>query len=484
MAPYGPEESPLPREPVKVDKLTLDQIIENFRISLAITVPKNLCPAGSLTIGLKRMKDFHPDSVIENTPFLKNLIEAKKFVEEAKINGLSEEKIYDRLKEWPNLPIEMKFEQKKPKAVSEASAVDNIFRMVSMPDEVSISSIETRSFTAQIDSILQQILKHIYSDDSFRKLESVWRGLKFFIQNDGVNGDIEFGIVPVPFGSLEETLDHLLPDLVETPPHLIILDLPFDNSPRSTEILEKIAAFSETLLSPAVCWINPSFLYLNAWQDLKKLPFLPHYLEEPVFAKWRQLKKNPAARWVAICCNRFLVRYPYGPNNKSAKVDFHEPRGLFVSPVWALGSLICRSFIKTGWPTRFTEWLNIKLEDLALNPSEDDKLLSTEAFFDQNRLDQFIRGGIIPLISPYNKDTAFVPAETTISGGSLRYQLFLSMITRFIFWCKDNFGKDIEPIDIENGIKQAFFCSGKKPGIPDQKTLKYRSANPNLINRP
>jgi predicted component of type VI protein secretion system len=372
----------------------------------------------------------------------------------------------------------MKFEQKKPKAVSEASAVDNIFRMVSMPDEVSVTSGETRSFTAQIDSILQQILKHIYSDESFRKLESVWRGLKFIMQTDGVNGNIEFGIVPVSFDSLEETLDHLLPDLVENPPHLILLDLPFDNSPRSTEILEKIAAFSETLLAPSVCWINPSFLYLDAWQDLNKLPFLPHYLEEPVFAKWRQLKKNPAARWVAVCCNRFSVRYPYGPDNKSAGVDFHESEGLFVSPVWALGGLVCQSFVKTGWPTRFTEWQNIKLEDLALTPSEDNKLLSTETFFDENRHDQLIRSGIIPLISAYNKDTAFMPAETTISGGSLRYHLFLAIITRFIFWCKDNFEKDLGPIELENNIKQAFLLFWHKTGHPGPKDLQISVSKP------
>jgi hypothetical protein len=271
--------------------------------------------------------------------------------------------------------------------------------------------------------------------------------------------------------------------LVEDLPSLILIDLPFDNSPRSLDLLGKIAQFSETLMVPTFGWITPKFFYLDTWQDLKKLAFIPHVLEEPAFAKWRQLNKASSAKWMSMTCNRFLVRYPYGPDNKPGLIRFEEAKNLWVNPVWALGSLIGKSFIKTGWPTRFTEWQTIRLESLALNTIEGEKNIPTEASFGDERIDQFVRGGIIPLISLANKDFAFIPFETTVSGGSLSYQLFLSRITQFLFWCKDHLERDLAPDLLETNLKKAFSLFWERSGHLVPKEFQIAVTQPKL-NKP
>ncbi len=487
LAPFKPqEENPWLHEPISVDKGSVDQTLDELGLSLDIPLPQNLCPSGSLSVSIKKLKDFHPDRLIQENPFLNHLFEVRRFIEEAKSQGLSSEEIYGRLKTVPNLPGEILFEPPKLKT-SSSGPVDDILEMVAMPGETRAVSDEIQPYVAQMDHLLQQILKQLFSYQKLRDLESVWEGLRFLIKQGGINGEIILKIVPVAFETLEETLDHLLVSLVEDLPSLIILDLPFDNSPRSVELFEKAAQFSETLMAPALCWVTPRFFYLDSWQDLKKLPFLPHYLEEPAFAKWRQFKKSSSARWVATACNRFLPRYPYGPDNQPRSIHFEESENLWVSPVWAIGSLIGQSFMKTGWPTRFTGWQNVRLENLALATIEGNKSMPTEANFSNERIDQFIRAGMMPLISPINKDIAFIPSETTVAGVPFSYQLFLSRITHFLFWCKDHFDKDLQPSDLEDNLRKAFSLFWEKSGhrLPEDPDISVlvRGTDPSMIVR-
>jgi len=464
LGPFTPQEKAPPhQDPIRIDPTSLDQVMEKLNLSVSISLPQNLCRWDHLSLDLKRFKDFHPDSLIENHPSLKNLLEARKFIEEAKTRGLSEEETYRHLKEWPDLPVEIRFEPTRP-SEGVSSPVDHILKMVAIPGEGQISPPESQPFAAQIDLVLRQILRHLFSDPDFRNLESVWQGLQFLMKQAGADKNIIFEIVPVSFDALEEALNHLTVSLIDELPSLVLLDLPFDNSPRCLELLEKVALFSETLLVPTLCWITPKFLYLDQWEELGRLPFLPHFFDELAFAKWRRLKELPSSKWMAVTCNRFLIRYPYGPDNRPRSVHFNESDYLWISPVWAAGSLILQSLLKTGWPTRFTEWQSIRLSNLALHMIEGDRGIPTETNFSEERIDQFIRGGILPLVSPLNKDTAFIPRETTAGGSSLSYQLFLSRVTQFLFWCKDHFEKDLEPSLLEERLKRAFSLFWERSG--------------------
>jgi type VI secretion system protein ImpC len=326
-------------------------------------------------------------------------------------------------------------------------------------------------------------LSCIYSNKDFRSLEAAWRGLQLLIRQGGINGEIQVQIVPVSIETLEESLDNLMAQLVRDIPSLVIVDLPFNNSPRSLECLEKIARFAETLLAPTLCWVTQEFLHLASWDDLNKLSYLPHYLDEPPFAKWRNLADSSSARWLAVTCNRFLARFPYGPENRPRMVPFKEAEPLWISPVWGVGCLISQSVEKIGWPTRFTDWQDIRLQDLALDMSQKGKPIAVETAIPEDRIDQFARAGITPLLGFRNKDIAFVLGEATVGKGSLSYQMFASRITHFVLWCKDHLSEDLDAEALENALYRAFSAFWQQTGQAGPKDISISTDKPSKDNK-
>jgi len=271
LAPFKPGGKNIEaHEPIRIGKENFDQVLSDFGVSLYLSLPKDLCPSGGLTLSFQKIKDFHPDRLIEHVPFLKNILEARNFVKEAKFMGLHEEEIYHHLNAWPDLPIEMKWEPHKTERDS-ATPIEDILKMVAMPEERSAPSVGIQPFSTQLDSLLQQILKHIFQDESFRNLESLWRGLRFLVEQGQIDGAITLEIVPVSYDTLEETLNHLMVHLVEDLPSLTLLDLPLDNSIS----LKKLPSFRRRFWFPRLAGSPLTFFILIRGRTSRSLPSYP-----------------------------------------------------------------------------------------------------------------------------------------------------------------------------------------------------------------
>ena len=485
LAPFAGQDCPVwEKAPVRVDPKDLDQAIEDIEPTCSISVPHSLCSNEGIELKFTKLKDFHPDSLVQNNHALRNLWEAKVWVEEAVKKNLAPQEINARLEQWPNLPpVRVEIAPQKPPTISRNS-VDKILDMVALPNEQAKDSPESQDATRQIETILKQILELIFSDETFRTLESSWRGLNLLLrQIHARNSDLRIEIVPVSLDSMDETLAALTAEVIDELPSLILVDVDFDNSPRSLDLLERIAQFAETVMVPAITWIRPAFFHIDTWQDIKNLAFLPHYLEESPYARWQSLKRAPCSGWLAVTCNRFLLRYQYGKDNKPRTIPFEERNPLWVSPVWALGSLVCQSFVEAGWPTRFTDWQRIQLEDLPLNTKDRSTPLPTETTFDRDRIDQFIRSGIIPIAAAQGKDIVFVPDEITVGDTSLSFQLLLSRIIQLLLWCRDHFEKGLKDGDLEADLRQAFHSFWEKSGHSGPEFLEISAGQPDLDHR-
>ena len=457
LAPFNScDEAAWKEDPVVIDATTFNQVMETLNPMFSISVPRDICPEGRLDVTCSKMKDFHPDGLVQHNRYLMNLLDARKFLKEAEQKGMTSDEILSGLKQWPDLPPLSIPDKPGPTERTPSSAVDNILKMVALPQDSAAPAEKTAPLTGQVDSIVQQNLHHIFSHDQFRRSEATWRGLRFLVKQAPAEGPVRIRIVPVSFDTMEETLEELLEKLAYDLPSLIMVDLGFDTSARCHDLLEKIALFSETLLVPCLTWITPKFFHLDTWNELNRLPYLPNYMDEMSFAKWRTLRGKSAARWVSLSCNGFSTRYPYGPDNPTRLVQFVEGKPLWIAPVWAAGALMVQSLSKCGWPTRFTAFSEVFLEDLPLHTDGTGKSLSTEIFITDDRADQIIRCGIMPLTGPYNADIACMPLEATAGDASLSYQLFVSIISRFILWCRDHFGGEMTPMELEDTLKKAF----------------------------
>jgi type VI secretion system protein ImpC len=469
--------------PMPVVKADLDRAITEMDVSAYIPLPERFKRIGGLTVTFRGMKDFHPDNIARSNRAFQSLLQVGKFVREAGAQGLSHEDVAKRLRDWADLPVELRIDTSGPQAKAvPTSLVDDILKMVSLPEGAGPTSLDSRSLAGQVDDAIQQLFDSIFSNPDFRTIEASWRGLKLLLSKGCFNGEPEVSIVPVSHDTLEATLDGMMAHMLDDLPSLMLVDLEFDNSPRSLDLLDKIGQFAETLMVPTICWLSHRFFHLDSWDDLGRLQYLPHAVEEQPFARWVSMRKEPSLRWLAVTCNRFLARYPYGPGNAPREVRFDEKGQLWISPVWAVGCLIGQSVIRTGWPTRFSDWTIMRIEDLALHQGAGGRHLPTEIHFPEDRIHQLIKVGITPLASIRDKDIAFIPADTTIHGdaGSLAYQLMASTVTHFLLWCKDNLSKSLSPAEIEKALEEAFLLLWAKTGskAPQDLHITAHAAQP------
>ncbi|MBU2548106.1 MAG: type VI secretion system contractile sheath large subunit [Proteobacteria bacterium] len=477
-----PESGYTPRV-TTVDLATVDETLEAMGPRLYLPVPKALCPDGALTIEIKSIKDFRPDRIIANNEYLRRLSEAGRFVDQAQSDGLSGTDLAARLKSgWPDLPLDLAAAATAKPAQPSKAAVDDILAMVAMPDSGGRASTPgaSRSIRGQIDSLLSGLLEHVLSDETFRTCEASWRGVEVLLRQGPVKegGVVRLKIVPVNQAVLSETLDRLTADLLADLPNLVLIDLPFDASAVSTDLLEKVAGFAETLLVPTACWVTARLFHIESWAELKKVAYLKHHLEDAAYAKWRKIAQLPGANWLTVTCNRFMCRAPYGPDNRPKTVSLEEQTPLWVSPVWALGALAAQSTVTFGWPSRFTDYANVALRDLPLGRAGGEGPSAAEMLVPEDRLVEFLDAGLTPLLGPLRKDLAFMPKETTLAGGSLKYQLFVSGVLGFLFWCKDHLGEAIGRDDVAKNLKTAFILHWEKTGRAAPEDLDVRAGEP------
>jgi type VI secretion system protein ImpC len=427
-----------PVAPRSVASADLDEAMAALQIRFFLSLDSDLCPAGGLDLQLDCLKALHPDGIVKTQPFFEHLFQARTFVQTARGQGADAVQIRQGLKQWPDLPpIEVREEIPEKKQASSESRLDSILNMVTLPDSPTAASPQLPNEADPVDAIAQRILDTLFASPRFQRLESVWRGLRLLLQQTKADGAVHVQVACVHAETLGEDLEALTPHVIGNLPNVILLDLPFDNSSVAIERLNVAARWAATLMVPIIAWSAVEFLQISSWGDLGTLPFVPHHMETPAYAKFQKLRHSDEGHWLCLACNRFLTRYPYGKENRPRHFPFNESDPLWIAPVWAVAALIAQSVAQCGWPTRFCERNRFQVQDLALHSQGQLPPMVSEGRIDRDRLDQLARAGLTPLASETGSDRAFLPRAVTIAGSSLAYQLLLSQATQFILWCKD-----------------------------------------------
>jgi hypothetical protein len=133
-----------------------------------------------------------------------------------------------------------------------------------------------------------------------------------------------------------------------------------------------------------------------------------------------------------------------------------------------------------GWPSRFTDYVNIALEDLAVIDVGGGELSATEFLLSMDRLRQFNEAGLVPLTPIGRADSAGVPRETTLAGAPLKGQLFLSRVVGFLLKLRESVGRETgeaEPeVLVASALRQMFDQTGHNP--PEDLTVRAAAASP------
>lgn len=468
LSPFHADEDRTPSgPPLRVERASLDAIIEAMQIQLSLPLEKSLCPDGSLSFHFNNLKSLHPDGIVKSHPFFQKLYNAKAFIETARRDGESAHRIREGLHQWPDLPPIDIQERKSAEKSSPKGGVDNILSMVALNGAEKDKVPPVQSEADQIDAIASSILETLFNDGRFQTMESAWRGLRLLLQqgvSDSSAGTVH--IAGVHAETLTESLDALTPHIVNDLPNVILLDLPFENTPISIERLAVAAEWAATMMVPLIAWVPPTFFQLSSWPELDTLPFIPHHIETQTYAKFQKVVQSEGGRWLCLACNRFRIRYPYGEENRTRHVPFNESNINWIAPVWGLGALVAQSASRDGWPTRFCDIRKYQIQDLALPTTAALPPMVSEVCFEHDRLEQFIQAGFTPLASETKRDSAFFPKATMANGASLAYQILLSQVTQFILWCKDHISAEGDPGHLKEQLKAALDRFSNKSAPP------------------
>lgn len=431
--------------------------LKKMDLALSVSLPPGLFPQRELHLPIQEMSDFRPKRIIQNIPYLSNIQAAAESIPVSLREGLSPEAILSRLQNWPDLPLESSafslLPQNRP---ASSSSVDRILELVADPKAESSHTSGLKHIEKALTNHLEQVLSRIYADPDFRRLESLLRSINCLFRLCGKDIRIQCDLLPVDGQALESSIDQTLPTMIQRLPQLILLDFPLDSSSWHLGLLKKTATLAETLLIPALCWISPQFLGIDSWAAMDRLPYLPHHFDTDLYAKWRQFKTKPSSRWTALTCNRFLLRSPL--NNRDGEsgspLNIKEPEPLWGSPVWALAGLILQSLAATSWPTHFANWKQIRLEGLDMARTPQGQMLPTETTFSEDRLEQFSRIGLVPLLGALHQDILFTPLDTTFGGLPLSNQLFASTISRELVILKGDYPGPAEPQSVRDYLEK------------------------------
>jgi len=436
LAPFAPvPEDKFNPEFVRVDLNSIDKAIEKISPVLYMPLPAELCPEGAVTLKLKKIKDLKPASIIKNDPYLSSLSKGKEPAPVTKQN---------------KGPAQSDKEEK--------TGIDDILSMVATSDSPS----DTLPGKNRTGPNTPAVLREIFSNQMFQETESAWRGLQNLIKKADIKGfkKTSVSISCISHSSLENVLSKIEQLPYDEIPNLVLIDLGFDNTQPSIELLEKIIQFADRMLLPVCVWIKPGFFRIENFNQLHKIPYIKNYLEDASYAKFKKLGTFPGAEWLIAGCNSFAAR----PANE------FEENPLLVSPVWGMGTLCAKAVNKEGWPMGFTRYNTNRLDDLAMISLEGKTTASTQALFSEDRIMQLVEAGITPFVGMRNKDIAFIPKESSLAGGSVKFHLFINRVIEMLIHLREEeaAGQRIEDV-ISSALKNIFLQTGHNP--PDDVSV-------------
>jgi len=283
-----------------------------------------------------------------------------------------------------------------------------------------------------IDQEISKTLNNIFHKPKFQELEATWRGLHYLVSRTKTNELLILRILDI---SKEELIDNnkdfkkcTLYDKLykyygksgEYPYSLLIGDYYFTQKNKDLKRLEMISRIAAAVHSPFISAASPQLLD-ETWNDFSNIQHtkdLPGKLSKVV--KWKMFRESEDSRYVSLVLPRFLLRAPYGEENRSEGLNFEEDveaknysNFLWGNTVFALAQRITNAFHKYHWcvAIRGIEGGGkIELPDYAdYNP-----ICSIETSLLENQEIALSNMGFIPLVFQANTDFAsFWGGQTT-----------------------------------------------------------------------
>lgn len=213
---------------------------------------------------------------------------------------------------------------------------------------------------AAVDYRLTLQLAAIADAPPVRDLEAAWRGLAFLLARVQAGGPVRVEVLPTPRADLLDAFydEHFAREHAgDTDPALglVVLGFAFDRSPRDGEDLQQVARMAASLGVPFVGEVGPEFFGVRQLGLVATMPDLGRKARGPEYAKWNRLRADESSLWLALACNRPLLRPAWGEPGAAvegftwdAAAAGGANRPLFAAGAWALAAAVVQGYQAEG----------------------------------------------------------------------------------------------------------------------------------------
>ncbi len=296
---------------------------------------------------------------------------------------------------------------------------------------------------AEIDHKLSEQLDEILHHESFQKMESSWRGLKFLVDRTDFRQNIRVEMLNVSKDALRESFEDA-PELIQSalyrhvysgaydqagadPYSVMVGNYEFDASAQDISLLQSVSKVAAASHCPFVASVGSKFFKKKSMEDWKKIPDLSAYMETTDFLKWNAFRESEDARYVGLTFPRFSLRVPYGPDTvpvkafnyvENVKGSDHE-KYLWGNASMAFAANMSKAFAQDGWCVQIRgPQSGGKVEDLQVHQYDAGKgqemKIPTEVPIDETLEFAASNLGLIPFCHYQGKDfAAFFSANST-----------------------------------------------------------------------
>lgn len=198
-----------------------------------------------------------------------------------------------------------------------------------------ISGALVDEMIAELDAKLSAQVNEILHNESFSRLESAWRSMKFLVDNTDFRQNIKIEFINVSKSDLLDDFEDA-PEVVKSglykhvytaeygqfggqPVGAIIANYEFGPKPQDIQLLQYVASVASMSHAPFIAAAGKEFFGIDSWDQLPNLKDLHSVFEMPQYAKWRSFRESEDARYVGLTLPKFLLRLPYGENSVPAK---------------------------------------------------------------------------------------------------------------------------------------------------------------------
>ena len=229
------------------------------------------------------------------------------------------------------------------------------------------------SLVARLDAKLSTQLDEILHHDSFQKLESSWRSLKFLCDRTDFRQNVRVEMLNASKADLLESFEDS-PELIQSalykqvyndaydqpgadPYSAMISNYEFENSNQDTALLQQVSKVAASAHCPFIGSVGSQFFGKESMEEWRKIPDLEAYMDTADFVKWNSFRASEDSRYVGLTFPRFMVRLPYGENtvpvdcfnyDENVKGKDHD-KYLWGNASFAFATNMVQAFISDGW---------------------------------------------------------------------------------------------------------------------------------------